>query len=189
MASNNNFYKKRRVKTKKVKEQIAQRNAPVNRYEDGNHKRKTIISIIAIGMVVLMLATMIIPYIGRVSNPNFRLSESALVAGTQATEQTFAPQMIMAGQIFNRPDNAYYVLIGTTNNTANYSAQLDLPVYIVDTSLYDNRNIEAGDTSALPKSISDIRFNEVALIKIENGQATSFENGSENVQKYIEGIE
>jgi len=191
MASkNNNYYKKQRVKTKKVKEQIKERQAPtsVNRFE-GDRKRKTIISVIAIGMVLLMLASLIIPYIGRVSNRNFTLPETALTAGTNVTEQAYNPQTITVNQILDRPDQTYYVLVGPASTISQFQNQIIGSVYTVDTGLFENRNIQTGESNALPTNIDQLEFNQIAILKVENGHITGFANGSDQVQEFIDHIE
>jgi len=186
--ANNDYYKKRRQKTKKIKEQIEERNAPINRFDE-DRKKKTIVSVIAIGMVVLMLATMIIPYIGRVSNNRYTLPEATLQQGTVAVEQMYNPQSILGAQILTRPDQTYYVLVGNPTIAGQLAPQILGAVYIVDTTVFENRGIQTGEGSSMPSSIEDIRYNEIALLKVEDGHITAFENGQDNVQAYIEGSE
>ena len=187
MASNN-YYKKSRVKTTKVKKQIEEAKAPVHKFDE-DRKKKTIVSVIAIGMVVLMLLTLIVPYIGRVSNTRYELPESALVAGTQAFEEAYNPQMITAAQIFNRPDSTYYVLVGNTSEIANLAPQILRPVYVVDSSVFANRMIQAGTTTLTPQTIEDIRYDGVAILRIVDGHTTGFANGVDAVQSFIDNIE
>lgn len=108
---------------------------------------------------------------------------------------------IIAGQIMNRNDENYYVMLFdfTDENAGtlislkdNYtSVEEALPVYIVDLEKGFNDCLELGENETIidnPTSINELKVNDTTILKIENGKVTNRVTTYDKVKEYIESI-
>ena len=106
---------------------------------------------------------------------------------------------IIAGQILNRSQDEYYVLLfNFTDVFASYYLSLkdsyimndnSLPFYVVDLEKYVNQDILANDDYQYKVNINDIKDLKVVnptLIKIKNHKIIENINGKENILKFFE---
>lgn len=102
---------------------------------------------------------------------------------------------ITAGQIFDKKDSSYYVVIYDVNSkltnigtfismySSNESA---LPIYTVDSKNKINNNfITDGKSNTNPSSYDDLKIKAPTLIKIENGSISDYVEGEENIKSIL----
>lgn len=95
---------------------------------------------------------------------------------------------ILVGQILNRPQNSYYVLIEGENDShiSEYQTYLDSSkttekVYYAELSNLFNKKYYSEESNLNADSISQIRFKGTTLLKIENGQIINTYEENENI--------
>lgn len=187
MANNNSRYGKRRIKPKKV-------DKTSNPFEKElkDNRNKKIVGIVAVLIVVVMVATMFLPYLSGQNNLNYKLPNEILVAKENTSSQTFALNKISVGQTFNRIEDDYYVLFGDDSDTYEIKSLLsNKSVYLVNPELSINKSLLKDTSSAksLPQNPSDIKIKDkVALIRIKNNKAVNFYNTKASVLKYVNSI-
>ena len=106
---------------------------------------------------------------------------------------------IIAGQIFNRVDSEYYVLLFNFTDTFgsyylslidSYKVEEDsLPIYIVDLEKKVNEKYVLGEDEKLvekPKGLSEFKATNPTLVKIKNGKVTERITGQEKVLDFFE---
>ena len=101
-------------------------------------------------------------------------------------------EYILAGQIFDQKEEAYYVLVYNKNEKnqfidswkGKYSGTTDaLPIYIVDISnALNNSFIVEKDSNPNPTGYDDLKIKSPTLLKIENKAVVEYVEGSENIE-------
>lgn len=112
------------------------------------------------------------------------------------TEVSIQYEEIIAGEILNRIDTEYYVLLfNFTSDDAtnlltfkdNYSyVNGSLPVYIVDLDKKFNSILTPSKGEEIkdkPSNVSDLRVNDVTLLKVKDGKITSRVTTYDEVEK------
>lgn len=188
MASNNNSrYGKRRIKPKKID---PNQNPFEKELKDTRNKK--IIGIVAGIIVIIMVATMFLPYLSNQDNLNYKLPNEILTAKEDTSKQQFSINKISLGQSFNRLEDDYYVLFGKEEDL--YDIQNSLSgknVYLVNPDLSVNSSLlnDVNKAKALPQNPNEIKIKDkIAIIRIENHKATKFLNTKANVEKYVKTI-
>lgn len=105
---------------------------------------------------------------------------------------------ILAGEIFNRSQEEYYVLLfNFTDTFASYYLSLKdtyteqenaLPIYIVDLEKHPNKEyaVEEGETYAeYPDTIDDLKASNPTLIKIRNHKVTERISGRDRILEFF----
>ena len=124
--------------------------------------------------------------------------------GKDKTEEkvvTIQYEEIIAGQIMNRNDENYYVMLFdfSEENASTLIAMKDsytsveeaLPVYIVDLEKGFNDVLDYEDNETIidkPTSIKDLKVNDITMLKIEKGKVTNRVTTYDKVKEYIESI-
>lgn len=100
---------------------------------------------------------------------------------------------IVAGDIFNKTDSIYYVLIYDFNSqdvdAINYllnSSGLSYVIYRVDLSNKFNSFIYSDVSNLNTTNINNFKVKETTLIKIKNGNLIDTAEGLENVMSYFD---
>lgn len=114
----------------------------------------------------------------------------------EETEVEIQYEEIIAGEILNRIDTEYYVLLfNFTNDDATNLLSLkdnygyvnnSLPVYIVDLDKKFNSiliPLENEEIIEKPSNVSDLRVKDTTLLKVKGGKVTSRVTTFENVEK------
>ena len=107
-------------------------------------------------------------------------------------EVTINNEYILAGQIFDQKEDAYYVLVYNKQEKnqfidswkGKYSGNSDaLPIYIVDISnAMNNAYIVEKDSNTHPTGYDDLKIVSPTLMKIENKTVVEYIEGSENIE-------
>lgn len=114
-------------------------------------------------------------------------------------ETTIQYEEIIAGQILNRNQDEYYVLLfNFTDTFASYYLSLKdtyvenddaLPFYIVDLEKHVNESIVATDENeykANVSNISDLKVTNPTILKVKNHKVVKNITGRENILKFFE---
>ena len=99
-------------------------------------------------------------------------------------------EYILIGTVFNRKESEYYVIFDDFDkNLHPYISTLlsnkDLPVYKVDMSKGENASYLSEESNPNAKSVSELKINDVTVIKIKNGRIVKYLSGSENIEANI----
>lgn len=104
---------------------------------------------------------------------------------------------IIVGEILNRSDNTYLVLVEKENdvNSNLYQSYLSiysgkenaLKVYNVDLSEVFNLNY-VGDETILDNGIQNYKFSDTTLIKVSDGNISESYIGSEAIENYLKEL-
>lgn len=104
---------------------------------------------------------------------------------------------ILVGQILNRNEDEYYVLVEKENDQylelynyylSSYEGESKgLKYYKVDLSDVFNRNY-VGEKTLLDGDISSFRFSDTTLLKIKNGVLTKIYDNREAIVSYLENL-
>lgn len=89
---------------------------------------------------------------------------------------------ILAGEVFNMPDEEYYVLFYDFKGDhqdyySTIAAQSEKKVYTVDLSNPFNSDIVSEETNSSAQDSSSLKVKEATLIKIRNGKNISYFEG------------
>ena len=189
MASNrNNPYAKRRQKVKKPTDPKAN---PFKKELDNKRNKKLIGAVVGI-IVIVMIGTMILPYMSGGGTKNYTLPNSVLTADEQTSEAAYNAQQISLGETFNRIDDEYYVLLGSAENISEFATSITRETYYtVDTTKAENKEAtkDVSKGKELPQKPSEVKIKkDAALILIKKGKATKFINTKSEVKKYIDKL-
>lgn len=101
-------------------------------------------------------------------------------------------EKIMAGSVFDKKDDSYYVAIANFKNTNNMyyqsivsaykSKKEHLPFYVVDLSDELNKSIISDTNNTKATKASELKVKDLTLIKITNGKIEKYITGIENIE-------
>ena len=98
-------------------------------------------------------------------------------------EPAFNYSKIIVGELLNRNYDEYYVLVFDTTDSMAFDYENMINAYKKSTKLYQldlndgfNKKYASKESNPSAKEISDLKFGEITLLKIKNG----------NIVKYIE---
>lgn len=157
-----------------------------------NDRNKKAIVIGVIIIVIVMVGSLIVPYLGG-QKSSYTLPETALKADeTIADSEKFNAQQISVGQTFNRSEKEYIVIFGNATNTSELAAKITKnAVYTVDSDKFVNKSLTTDIKKGKdkPTQPSEIKIKkDVALIKIKEGKVVEFFNTKKEVEKFIKSI-
>lgn len=102
---------------------------------------------------------------------------------------------IIAGETFNRPESEYYVLMYDFDSNESsklasyyelYNAKSANKMYIVDLSKKFSSNYMTENSNEVNvKDVNNLKVVSPILIKVENGQGTSYAVGLEEIEKTL----
>ncbi len=117
------------------------------------------------------------------------------------TESTIQYEEIIAGQIMNRQQDEYYVLVfNFTDDESSYYLSLKdsygqnedaLPFYLVDLEKGFNQSLileEGEEYTQKPTNIQDLKVKSPTLLRIKNKKVTERIETSEKLKEYLEKI-
>ena len=176
----------------KVKKQPVDQSASPFKKELKNDRNKKAVIIGVVVIVVVMIGSMIVPYLGGQSS-TYSLPETALKQDeTPAETEGFNAQDISLGQTFNRVDKEYIVVFGSMSDTSELSGKITRDtLYTVDKDKFVNKSLteKVSDGKEKPKEPKDIKIDkDVALIKIKDGKTVEFFNTKKEVENYIKDL-
>ena len=157
---------------------------------DEAHEIKRMI-IILVGVVIAILGIYFLSQV--IVN---KRDASTNETNTSATEINYS--IVNVGMILNRPYTNYYVVAYNSESlkAAEYSMIItkyqnkedSIKVYFCDLSNSLNKDYVAqdGKTNKNAKNINDLRFGEITLLKINNGQITSYIEDFDEIKKVLQ---
>ncbi|MCI8331046.1 MAG: hypothetical protein HFE04_02965 [Bacilli bacterium] len=174
--ANRNIRRKQKINTNYNK---------INEVEEMKLKDITIV-ICAIGIIVVLAygLTILAKHIGLF---DIRYIKPEVTAGTIDYEN------ILAGTIFSKQEDEYYVMIGDFESeesvyigaVGNIYKNKDgekLPLYAVDLSEGLNKSITGDTSNPSAQSVKDLKINGHTLIKISGGRNVKYVEGDENIK-------
>ena len=133
-----------------------------------------------VGIIIILIATYFIIGIFFTKEINFNKKEEP----EEKQEVSIDNNTITAGQIFNKSDKSYYVIVydvdSKLTNLSTFistykNSENSIPIYTVDSKNKINSSfIVDKDSNKNPTSYSDLKIKAPTLIKIENGVVTSY---------------
>lgn len=101
---------------------------------------------------------------------------------------------ILVGEILNRKDNNYYVLVEKEND--NYvdlykqylTSNEDVKFYTVDLSDVFNQNHIGGETIVEGNDVAQYKFSNTTLLKVENGVLTNIYKTKDEIISYFKSL-
>lgn len=148
--------------------------------------RDSIIIIFVIGLVVIIAygLTLLARHVG--------LFDIRYIK-PEVSSATINYENILAGTIFSREENEYYVMIGNfESNESVYLGSLGqlyknksgdkLPIYAVDLSEGLNKMIISDSSNSSAQTVSDLKINGPTLIKVSGGRNVKYIEGDENIK-------
>lgn len=144
-----------------------------------------LIKIIVIVCVVLLAFYFITVFINNKNNDT---------KNSDDTVATIQYEEIIVGEILNRKEQEYLVLVKKENdvNYDLYQSYLSiysgkskaLPIYNVDLGSVFNAN-SIGEETILENGVADFKFNDSVLLKVTNGNITESSIGNEQIENYL----
>lgn len=97
---------------------------------------------------------------------------------------------IPIGTVFNRNEDAYYVLFDKTGNDKNtyidtLASSLDLNLYKVDMSSEYNKKYASEEDNMDATNSTELRINGITLIKIKDGSIKDYVTGEDDIASYL----
>lgn len=115
----------------------------------------------------------------------------------ETKEVTIDNNTITAGQIFNKKDSSYYVIVydvdSKLTNLSTFistykSSEGALPIYTVDSANKINSSfIVEKNSNTNPTSYSDLKIKAPTLIKIEDKKVTSYIEDEKEIKNILKG--
>ena len=109
------------------------------------------------------------------------------------TTPTIQYSKILVGQILNRNENEYYVLVEKENDQYlelyNYylTNNEDIKYYTVDLSdVFNGNNI--GEETVVNGDVSEFKFSNTTLIKVKNGKVSEVYKERDSIVSYLENL-
>jgi len=150
---------------------------------------------IAIGVILVLVLVYLLTALatGEIKLGNKKTEETK--------ESTIQYEEIIAGQIMNRQQDEYYVLVfNFTDDEASYYLSLKdsykqntdaLPFYLVDLEKGFNQSLmleEGEEYTQKPTNIQDLKVKSPTLLKIKNKKVTERIETNEKVKEYLKKI-
>ncbi len=167
-----------------VKKKVNNKNNSVE-----NNELVNLIKIILI-VCIILLAFYFITVLVSKKTKNSSFNDDDTVAVIQYDK-------IIVGEILNRPENSYLVLVKKNNdlNSDLYQSYLSiysgkeksLKVYNVELEDVFNSNY-VGDETILDKGIENYKFSDTTLIKVSNGNIDDYYVGLEAIENHLKEL-
>lgn len=100
-------------------------------------------------------------------------------------------EYILLGTVFDRTEKDYYVIFDDYDkNTNKYVNNLvkdnaKVPVYKVDTSKPENTSCLSDTSNPNAKNASELKINDITVIRITKGKIAKYIAGSEKIEEYF----
>ena len=105
-----------------------------------------------------------------------------------ATE--ISTEYIMIGTVFNRPEKDYIVIFDDYSKNINpyvnsLAENYKLRAYKVDMSKSENSKYKSDKENTNVKKDSDLKINDVTMIRITNGKVSKYIVGADKIEEYL----
>lgn len=160
-------------KHKNIKKQINNSN---NKGSDETRDKIIVALKILAGILAILLITV---FITKIANGDFKKQEKEVVYNE-----------IMAGQIFNRPEENYYVVIYSYENDTDITSAISnlKNTRIYKVNLDDKINNSVIGEKNISNNIADLKINSATLLEIENKEIKENIEKS-NIISYLNNLE
>ena len=106
----------------------------------------------------------------------------------EATE--ISTEYIMIGTVFNRPEKDYIVIFDDYSKNINpyvnsLAENYKLRSYKVDMSKSENSKYKSDKENTNVKKDSDLKINDVTMIRITNGKVSKYIVGADKIEEYL----
>ena len=106
----------------------------------------------------------------------------------EATE--ISTEYIMIGTVFNRPEKDYIVIFDDYSKNINpyvnsLAENYKLRAYKVDMSKSENSKYKSDKENTNVKKDSDLKINDVTMIRITNGKVSKYIVGADKIEEYL----
>lgn len=106
----------------------------------------------------------------------------------EATE--ISTEYIMIGTVFNRPEKDYIVIFDDYSKNINpyvnsIAENYKLRAYKVDMSKSENSKYKSDKENTNVKKDSDLKINDVTMIRITNGKVSKYIVGADKIEEYL----
>ena len=105
---------------------------------------------------------------------------------------TFDYEYIPVGTVFNRNEKTYYVLFDDFSSDFTKDLYIEsllknsrTPVYKVDMSIKENAKVKSDKANKNAKNASELKINDITLLKISNGAISEYIIGSEKIEEFL----
>ena len=175
-------------KTKKIsKAKQANKKKQTDNQIVSSNELVNLIKIVVIVCVVLLVFYFITVLVNKKEEDTYK----------ENTTATIQYSKILVGQILNRSEQDYYVLVEKENDQyvdlynyylASYDGEnKELKYYTVDLSdVFNGNNI--GEETILTGSVSDFKFADTTLLRVQDKVITEVYNNRESIVSYLENL-
>ena len=138
--------------------------------------------LITLGIVVAFIGVL---YLGVLGLKALGVFEAGYTKPIKNTEISY--EYILIGTVFNRNENDYYVIFDDFEkdlhaNISNIVGNKKLPVYKVDMSKSENALFKSDTSNPNAKDASELKINDVTVIRIKNKKIAEYITGAENIE-------
>lgn len=155
-----------------------------------NEDNKTIRNFIII-LAIVLVVTVGLYFITKYAVKKDTTSDTS---STETTETTISYDTCIVGNMLNKNEEEYYVIIYNSNdsNSSTYSTlvtdykALDshLAVYTIDLSnSLNEKYYNAEETNTTSDNINDLKFGDITLLKIKNGKIEKSYQSAKDIKK------
>lgn len=137
--------------------------------------------------VISVLVFIWLIYLGALGLKALGLFDAGYTKPTKdATEISY--EYILLGTVFNRSEKDYYVIFDDYDKNAyTYTNEVvkdgvKKPLYKVDTSKGENASCLSDTSNPNAKNASELKINDITLIRITNGKIAKYYSGSEKIE-------
>lgn len=160
-----------------------------NKVEEKNDLKTFLITLgVVVGFVLVF-------YLISLGLSTLGVFEAGYVAPTKGVSEISYDE-ILIGNVFNKPEKSYYVVFDTysdeTNNVyVNYlvtSKEYDEKIYIVDMANPNNSPYKSNEPNKNATKASELKINDITLIKVSNGKILEYHVGDAEVEKRLKNL-
>lgn len=159
--------------------------------KNNNVKEETNESLGVVKTVVGVLVFLLVCYLLVLGMEKLGLFEQGYTAPVKG-ETEIDYEYIPVGTVFNRTEKEYFVLFDNYDGKnqdvyVNYILDSDdkKVVYKVDMSLKENEKYKSEQSNPKAKNPTELKINDITLIKIKNGKIEKYVTGSEKIEEYL----
>ena len=148
---------------------------------DGFKKFFIVLASVLVFIVLVYLGVLGLEKLGAVEAGYTKPSKEATKISTE---------YIMVGTVFNRPEKDYIVIFDDYSKNRNpyvntLAKNYKLRAYKVDMSKAENSKYKSDKANTNVKKDSDLKINDVTMIRITNGRVSKYIVGADKIEEYL----
>lgn len=150
--------------------------------EEVTFKDEVVSFVKTLGIVIVFVGVL---YLGVLGLKGLGVFEKGYTKPTRET--TISYEYILIGTVFNRIEKEYYVIFDDFEkdlhaNISDIVSNKNLPVYKVDMSKNENALFKSEESNPKAKDASELKINDVTVIKFKNNKIVEYITGVENIE-------